>query len=157
MALAKLSIDLEARLANLQAGLDKAGLLAERQAERMQRAFSGANKALVAAGGAITAAFSVSVITRWVSATVDGLDALNDLSDATGASVENLSALESIAGRTGTSTVSPLPHAASRVIRDSGTARDKTRRDMMDDLSQKKLGILILPGIVKIANSPVHY
>lgn len=103
MALAKLSIDLEARLANLQAGLDKAGLLAERQAERMQRAFSGANKALVAAGGAITAAFSVSVITRWVSATVDGLDALNDLSDATGASVENLSALESIAGRTGTS------------------------------------------------------
>lgn len=103
MALAKLSIDLEARLANLQAGLDKAGLLAERQAERMQRAFSGANKALVAAGGAIAAAFSVSVITRWVSATVDGLDALNDLADATGASVENLSALEDIAARTGTS------------------------------------------------------
>ena len=50
MALAKLSIDLEARLANLQAGLDKAGLLAERQAERMQRAFSGASKALTAAG-----------------------------------------------------------------------------------------------------------
>lgn len=103
MALAKLSIDLEARLANLQAGLDKAGLLAERQAERMQRAFSGASKALTAAGGAIAAAFSVSVITRWVSATVDGLDALNDLSDATGASVENLSALEDIAARTGTS------------------------------------------------------
>lgn len=103
MALAKLSIDLEARLANLQAGLDKAGLLAERQAERMQRAFSGASKALTAAGGAIAAAFSVSVITRWVSATVDGLDALNDLADATGASVENLSALEDIAARTGTS------------------------------------------------------
>lgn len=103
MALAKLSIDLEARLANLQAGLDKAGLLAERQAERMQRAFSGASKALTAAGGAIAAAFSVSVITRWVNATVDGLDALNDLSDATGASVENLSALEDIAARTGTS------------------------------------------------------
>ena len=30
MAIAKLSIDIEARLANLQAGLDKAGLLAER-------------------------------------------------------------------------------------------------------------------------------
>ncbi len=103
MGLAKLSIDLEARLANLQAGLDKAGLLAERQAERMQRAFSGASKALTAAGGAIAAAFSVSVITRWVSATVDGLDALNDLADATGASVENLSALEDIAARTGTS------------------------------------------------------
>src|SRR5574337_234847 len=103
MPIAKLSIDLEAKLANLQAGLDKAGLLAERQAERMQRAFAGASKALVAAGGALGAALSVSVITRWVSATVDGMDALNDLADATGSSVENLSALEDVAARTGTS------------------------------------------------------
>lgn len=34
---------------------------------------------------------------------VDGLDALNDLKDATGASIENLSALEDVADRTGTS------------------------------------------------------
>ena len=33
----------------------------------------------------------------------DGVDALNDLADATGASIENLSALEDIAVRTGTS------------------------------------------------------
>lgn len=103
MPIAKLSIDLEAKLANLQAGLDKAGLLAERQAERMQRAFAGASKALVAAGGALGAALSVSVITRWVNATVDGMDALNDLADATGSSVENLSALEDVALRAGTS------------------------------------------------------
>src|SRR5574337_1598487 len=103
MPIAKLSIDLEAKLANLQAGLDKAGLLAERQAERMQRAFAGASKALVAAGGALGAALSVSVITRWVSATVDGMDALNDLADATGSSAENLRALEDVAARTGTS------------------------------------------------------
>ena len=36
MAIAKLSIDLEARLASLQAGLDKAGLLAERTASRQE-------------------------------------------------------------------------------------------------------------------------
>lgn len=33
---------------------------------------------------------------------VDGIDALNDLHDATGASIENLSALEDVAERTGT-------------------------------------------------------
>lgn len=103
MAIAKLSIDLEARLVNLQAGLDKAGLLAERNAQRMQNAFAGASKALAAAGGAMAAAFSVSVITQWVNRTLEGIDALNDLADATGASVENLSALEDIALRTGTS------------------------------------------------------
>ena len=34
---------------------------------------------------------------------VDGIDALNDLGDATGASIENISALEDVAARTGTS------------------------------------------------------
>src|SRR5574337_145324 len=34
---------------------------------------------------------------------IDGVDALNDLRDATGASIENLSALEDVALRTGTS------------------------------------------------------
>lgn len=103
MAIAKLSIDLEARLANLQAGLDKAGLLAERQADRISKAFAGASRVVAAAGGALAAAFSVSVITQWVNRTVDGVDALNDLADATGSTVENLSALEDIAARTGTS------------------------------------------------------
>lgn len=103
MAIAKLSIDLEARLANLQAGLDKAGLLAERQAERMQRAFSGASKALAAVGAGLAAGLSVSVLQQWVNRTIDGIDALNDLADSTGASIENLSALEDVALRTGTS------------------------------------------------------
>jgi hypothetical protein len=53
--------------------------------------------------GALGAAFSVGAITAWAKATVDGIDALNDLADATGSSVENISALENIARRTGTS------------------------------------------------------
>lgn len=38
-----------------------------------------------------------------VRAAVDGVDAFNDLSDATGASIENISALDDVAARTGTS------------------------------------------------------
>lgn len=39
----------------------------------------------------------------WLKGINDGIDALNDLRDATGASIENLSALEDIGARTGTS------------------------------------------------------
>jgi len=103
MALAKLSIDLEAKLAGLQAGLDKAGFMAEKSATRIDSAFSGIAARMTGIGAALGAAFSVSALTTFFRATVDGLDKLNDLQDATGASIENLSALEDIAARTGTS------------------------------------------------------
>jgi hypothetical protein len=48
-------------------------------------------------------AFAGITFTSFVKSAIDGLDALNDLKDATGASIENLSALEDIAARTGTS------------------------------------------------------
>lgn len=98
MATAKLSIDLEARLAGLQQGLDKAGLLAEREADRMAAAFKGAQQALAG----ITGAFGAQQILQAFNRVVTGLDALNDAADATGASIENLSALEDIAARNGT-------------------------------------------------------
>lgn len=103
MALASLSIDLNAKLANLQQGLDKAGRLAERQAAQIERAFSGLKTVGAGVGAALAASLSVAGITQFVRSTVDGIDKLNDLSDATGASIENLSALEDIAARTGTS------------------------------------------------------
>lgn len=99
MAIAKLSIDLEARLANLQAGLDKAGLLAQQSADRMNGAFKGLQSTLKG----VFAVLGARELIQFFSATVDGVDKLNDLADATGASVENLSALEDIAVRTGTS------------------------------------------------------
>lgn len=102
MALATLSIDLVAQLANLQAGMDKAGRLAEKNAAQIEARYQRVQTALVGIGAALGAAFSVSQLTQFFRTTVDGLDALNDLSDATGASVENLSALEDIALRTGT-------------------------------------------------------
>lgn len=102
MSYATLSIDLVARLANLQDGLDKAGRLAEKNASQIEARYQRMQTALVGIGAALGAAFSVSQLTQFFRTTVDGLDALNDLSDATGASVENLSALEDIALRTGT-------------------------------------------------------
>ena len=48
-------------------------------------------------------AFAGLSFTAFLKSTVDGIDALNDLKDATGASIENISALEDVAARTGTS------------------------------------------------------
>lgn len=99
MAIATLSIDLEARLAKFQAGLDRAEQLAARSAKNMEGAFDAVKGGLAG----LAAAVSVGAIVQMVRATVNGVDALNDLADATGDSVENLSALEDIALRTGTS------------------------------------------------------
>lgn len=103
MALATLSIDLVAQLANLQAGMDKAGRIAEKQAAQIEAGYRKMSAAAGAVGAALGAALSVGAIVEFVRATVDGVDKLNDLADATGASIENLSALEDIAARTGTS------------------------------------------------------
>jgi hypothetical protein len=48
-------------------------------------------------------AFSAGAALAWTRNIVDGVDALNDLKDATGSSIENISALEDVAARTGTS------------------------------------------------------
>ncbi|MCL4695453.1 MAG: hypothetical protein KJ023_00100 [Burkholderiaceae bacterium] len=54
-------------------------------------------------GLALGGALSVTGLAAFLRTTVEGIDKLNDLSDATGASVEKLSALEDAAVRTGTS------------------------------------------------------
>lgn len=69
----------------------------------MERAFSGVKVVAAGIGGVIAGAFSVAAIQQFFAATIDGLDALNDLKDATGASIENISALEDVALRTGSS------------------------------------------------------
>ena len=49
----------------------------------------------------LTAGLSISLMANFVKNINDGIDALNDLKDATGASIENISALEDVARRTG--------------------------------------------------------
>lgn len=103
MALATLSIDLEARLAKMQEGLDKATRLAEKSAEKIRHGFDGLADVGKSLGVALAGAFSVTAIENFFRTTIDGLDRLNDLKDSTGATIENISALEDVALRTGTS------------------------------------------------------
>lgn len=113
MALATLSIDLVAKIAELQAGMDKAGRLSEKTAADIERRFSGLKSTFVGLGGVVAGVFSGGVAAQAVRVLVDGLDALNDAADATGASIGNLSALEDIARRTGT----PFETATDAVVK----------------------------------------
>lgn len=103
MALATLSIDLEAKLAKMEQGFDRASRLSEKFALEQERRFNAIKGAATGIGAAIAGAFTATQLVQMTRATIDSLDALNDLKDATGASIENLSALEDIAARTGTS------------------------------------------------------
>lgn len=78
---------------------------ASRVLSQVQNNLAKTTSIISSVGGAFGLAASVSVgaLVAMAKSTVDGLDALNDLRDATGSSIENLSALEDVAARTGTS------------------------------------------------------
>lgn len=101
MALATLSIDLEARLAKLDEGMNKAARLTEKQSARMDAALNKSREVALSLGAAFGGALSVAGIARFVKANTDAIDALNDVKDSTGATIENISALEDIARRSG--------------------------------------------------------
>jgi len=100
--IATLSINLETRLAEMQAGFDRAARLAEKNASDIEARYARLSSVAAGIGATLAAAFSTVALTQFFRTTLDGLGALQDLADATGASVENLSALEDIAARTGT-------------------------------------------------------
>ncbi|EJE49573.1 hypothetical protein PMI14_05816 [Acidovorax sp. CF316] len=52
---------------------------------------------------ALASGLSLGALAAWVQHINDGVDALNDIKDATGASIENISALEDVGRRTGAS------------------------------------------------------
>lgn len=102
MALATLSIDLVAQLAQLQQGMDKAGRLAAKTASQIEAKFAALSRIGSTIGLSLGGALAGAGLTALIRNTVEGIDKLNDLADATGSSVENLSALEDAARRTGT-------------------------------------------------------
>lgn len=102
MALATLSIDLEARLAKFEEGLGKAARISEKHAADMAAKWEKAGGMAVAAFSALGAGASVAGFVAITRASIDAIDALNDVADATGSTVENISALEDVALRTGT-------------------------------------------------------
>jgi len=106
MALATLSIDIEARLAKLEEGMSKSVRLSERAAANITQQWTkldnvGSNFAVGLK--AALAGLTVGALIDRFKQLATGLDALNDAADATGASIENLSALEDIGARTGAS------------------------------------------------------
>lgn len=103
MAVAALTIDLEARLGRLEQDLSRATRLIERDAGKMQRAFAASGAALQKTIGLLSSTVAVSFLAQIATRTIDSIDALNDLADATGSTVEKISALEDLGARTGTS------------------------------------------------------
>lgn len=89
MAIAKLTIDLEARLAGLQQSLDKAGALAEKNSARMSRAFDGARTAALAVSGALGGLFTVGAAAAFVRQTGEAAEAITNLSRVAGTSTED--------------------------------------------------------------------
>lgn len=103
MAIATLSIDLQARLAGLEAGMSRAQRVVEQSAQRMQASLQTVSAAASGVLGGLAGAATIGGLTQLFRSTVDGIDKLNDLADITGSTVERISALEDVALRTGAS------------------------------------------------------
>lgn len=87
---------------------------------------------------------SVAGLAAMMKATINSLDALNDLSDATGSSIENISALEDTAARTGTSmdTVSTALVKFNKVLTEAKPGSDAEAALSALNLSVKELKAL---------------
>lgn len=103
MALATLSIDLEARLAKFEQGMDRAGRLLEKLSAGATTA-GGRISEIFAGNLAADAASQIfQRLVTFFPQVADGVLAIKDLAEATGSSVESISALDDIARRSGDS------------------------------------------------------
>lgn len=116
MALATLTIDINARLASLEKDMGRMAQIAQREADRMEAAFSAAGVTLAG----LFAGVSVGALTSGFVGLVNQIDALNDAADATGSSIEKISGLEDIAMRTGAS----LEDVTSIMVKFNGVLKD---------------------------------
>lgn len=90
MALATLTIDINARLANIERDLGKAAHIAEKNGKKMEAAFAGAQAAFIGLGAALGA----GTILSGIKTVIDGADQLQKASQKYGIAVEQLSALK---------------------------------------------------------------
>ena len=120
MSIAKLSIDLEARLAGLQQGLDKAVSLAEKDGKRMEAAFLRARGALLGVGAALAGALSTAAVVNWVRGSIDAADAAAKQARTVGLLTEEVTALNYAAELSGVS----QDELTAALVRLSRTAAD---------------------------------
>lgn len=98
MAIAKLSIDLEARLTKLESDLKQATSLAEKSAKQIRGAFSGLSLMFTGLAGAL----SVGALKGAFDKYVDGAASMQKLAVVTGTTTEKISGLSAIAKMSGT-------------------------------------------------------
>lgn len=101
MAIATLTVDINAKLAGIQGDLGKVSRLAEQNAKRIESAFSGVGTAIKGAFAGLGASLAAGFLTDIVQQVVDAQDALVDLSKSTALSIETLSGLGFAAKTTG--------------------------------------------------------
>lgn len=116
MAIAQLSIDLVAKMATFERDLKRTVDLTQQQTGLMSGALGAVKTSIIGLGSAFTAGFLVDFVKR----SIDSVDALNDIRDATGASIENISALEDIAARTGTT----MDTVTTALVKFNGVLKD---------------------------------
>lgn len=98
MAIANLTIDLNAKLASFEQNLSRSVGIAQANANKLERAFAGVSNTLKGLGAGI----GIAVIANIAKSAITSAAALHDFSEQTGATVENLSKLEQVAALSGT-------------------------------------------------------
>ena len=116
MAIAQLSIDMVAKMATFERDLKRTVDLTQQQTNLMSGALGAVKTSIIGLGSAFTVGFLVDFVKR----SIDSVDALNDIRDATGASIENISALEDIAARTGTT----MDTVTTALVKFNGVLKD---------------------------------
>lgn len=124
MALATLSIDLEAKLANLERDFNKASRLAEQNANRIKSSYSDLNGTFETLGASIAAAFGVNFFVGLIQNSIDAQDKLNDLSKSTSLTIETLSGLSLAADKSGTD-IEGVSEAVSKLAENMGKESKK--------------------------------
>lgn len=121
MAIATLSIDVEARLANLEAGLKKAVGLADRAGSQLNAAFSAAGAVVMTAA----VAGAVQQLTTLVSDTVEVTGAMKDMQESFGATADGLSQIRAGAALGGKS-ISDMEGPINKLTEALSAAQDVT-------------------------------
>lgn len=102
MAIAALTVDINARLAGIEGDLGKVSRLAEQSAAKMGRAFDSVGESLRNVFAGVALGSVVSGFGRLVTEALDAQDALSDLSKSTAISIDLLAGLKGAAVTSGT-------------------------------------------------------
>jgi hypothetical protein len=124
MAAGSVIVELLARTGSFETDMGRAAKSAERNARAIDKAYSDAAKKIDASFktvlGAVGAGAIIGATAQFTKSIFASVDAMNDLSDASGASVENISALDDLARRTGTS----FDAAGDLLVKFNGALKD---------------------------------